>query len=133
MRQMIATMVVALGAGLMMPGESAAQDPGVPAPEQSIEVTEELLERFVAVYPSVLQVAQDAQTRMATAETPEQAQTIQAEAQAAVAELLEEGELAPVEYEAVVRELNEDPELMMEFERMLEEQEGEPQEGEPQG
>jgi len=119
-------------AGLAVSGSAASAQEQVMPPEQEvIEVTDELLERFVAVYPSVVQVATSAQEQLATVENADEAQAIQANAQEQVAVLLEEGELTPAEYEAVVARLNDDPELMAEFEAMLEEQEGGPGQGGP--
>ena len=119
-------------AGLAVSGSAASAQEQVMPPEQEvIEVTDELLERFVAVYPSVVQVATSAQEQLATVENADEAQAIQANAQEQVAVLLEEGELTPAEYEAVVTRLNDDPELMAEFEAMLEEQEGGPGQGGP--
>lgn len=112
--------VIAAAGGLVFaaPDASVAQQP-VPEEQEAVEVTEDLLERFVAVYPSVVEVAQGAQAELASAETPEQAQAIQAEAQERVAAVLEEGELTVVEYEAVVTRLNEDPALAAEVQEML--------------
>lgn len=124
--QTAAAVMVAAGMGMAVPGAAVAQEPAVPLQaEEQVEVTQELLERFVAVYPAVVNVAVAAQNEMATAETAEEAQSIQADAQTRVAELLMEGEITPVEYEAVVMELNDDPALMAEFERMLEEEQDE--------
>lgn len=121
--QTAAAVMVAAGMGIAVPGAAVAQEPAVPPQaEEQVEVTQELLERFVAVYPAVVNVAVAAQNEMATAETAEEAQSIQADAQTRVAELLMEGEITPVEYEAVVMELNDDPALMAEFERLLEEE-----------
>lgn len=121
--RMLMMLVVVGAAGAVLPGSVDGQEPIPPVEQEGIEVTDELLERFVAVYPAVVSVAQAAQNQMARAETAESAQQIQADAQMRVAELLNEGEITPVEYEAVVVELNEDPELMAKFEEMLEEQE----------
>ncbi|HUP21283.1 MAG TPA: DUF4168 domain-containing protein [Gemmatimonadota bacterium] len=121
-RTMMAVAVAGM-AGLAVPDAATAQQPVVPEEQETIEVTDELLERFVAVYPVVVGVAQAAQTELATAETPEDAQAIQAEAQERVAELLDEGDLTAPEYEAVVSTLNSDPEMLAKFEEMLEEQE----------
>lgn len=116
------TVVVGLSA---VPGLAAAQEE-LPAPpqEEAIEVTEDLLERFVAVYPSVVEVAQTAQAQLGTADTDEEAQEIQQAAQEQVAELLEQGGLTVPEYEAVVARLNEDAELRAEVEQRLAERQG---------
>lgn len=121
-RLMMAVAVVGTAA-LALPDAAMAQQPVIPEEQEMIEVTDELLERFVAVYPVVVGVAQAAQNELATAETPADAQAIQAEAQQRVAELLEKGDLTAPEYEAVVTTLNNDPEMLEKFEAMLEEQE----------
>lgn len=118
--RILSTLALVVAAMVAAPMAAEAQEPAPPVQEAQIEVTEELLERFVAVYPAVVNVAQTAQNQLATAETAEEAQTIQADAQTRVAELLDEGEVTPEEYEAVVVQLNDDPALMAEFEQMLE-------------
>lgn len=123
--RMTAAMAVMTALAGLAPGSAEAQEPVPPVQEERIEVTDELLERFVAVYPAVVDVARTAQSELGTAETAEEAQAIQADAQARVAEVLSEGEITPVEYEAVVVRLNDDPDLMAKFERMLEEEEQE--------
>lgn len=119
--RMMAVVAFAMAASLGVPAAADAQDPAPPVQERQIEVTDELLGRFVAVYPAVVNVAQAAQNQLATAENAEAAQKIQADAQMRVGEILEEGEITPLEYEAVVTRLNDDPELMAKFEEMLEE------------
>lgn len=106
------------------PSDVTAQQP-VPQEQEAIEVTDELLDRFVAVYPAVVEVAQAAQVELASAETPEEAQAIQADAQTQVTAVLEEGEMSVLEYEAVVTRLNDDPELMAEIQERLEEEQPE--------
>lgn len=96
-----------------------AQEVPASAPEQ-VEVTTEVLERFVAVYPAVMGIAQAAQSQLATAESPEAAQAIQAQAQQQIAATLDEAEFTVAEYEAVVTVLNEDEALRAEFEALLE-------------
>lgn len=117
----VMTFLMVAGLGMASATGATAQD----APEhqhEPIEVTAELLERFTAVYPTVMGVAQSAQAELATVETAEQAQAIQAEAQQRITEVLTEAEITVAEYEAVVTRLNEDEELRGEFERMLEAQ-----------
>lgn len=116
--------VIAAAGGLVLaaPGAVEAQQ-AAPQEQEVVEVTDDLLERFVAVYPEVVEVAQTAQAELAAAETPEAAQAIQAEAQTAIAAVLENGEVTVTEYEAVVTRLNEDPALMDQVQTMLLEQE----------
>lgn len=109
-------------ASVAVPIAADAQDPVPPVQEEPIEVTDELLERFVGVYPAVVSVAQAAQAELAAVETAEEAQAIQADAQERVVDILEEGEVTPAEYEAVVARLNDDPVLMAQFEEMLEQE-----------
>lgn len=123
--RILTMLAFAAAASVAVPAGVDAQDPVPPVQEEPIEVTDELLERFVGVYPGVVSVAQAAQAELAAVETAEEAQAIQADAQERVVEILEEGEVTPAEYEAVVARLNDDPVLMEEFEEMLEEkQEG---------
>ncbi len=132
-----ALMLVA-GLGFVSAADVAAQEPvpQEPVPQEvpqeptvheheQIEVNSELLERFVEVYPAVMEIAQAAQVEMTTVETPEEAQAIQASAQERIAALLTEAEVTVEEYEAVVTRLNEDEELRLEFEQMLEEHQAE--------
>lgn len=120
----MAAMAVAGGLVFGAPEAGVAQEPAVPQ-ERAVEVTDELVDRFVAVYPAVVEVAQVAQMELATAETPEAAQAIQAEAQTQIATVLEEGDVTVVEYEAVVTRLNDDPELLAEVqERLVPESDG---------
>jgi hypothetical protein len=98
-----------------------AQQAEAAAAQEPVEVTQELLERFVEVYPEVTEIAEGAQVAMATVQSAEEAQAIQAEAQQRIASVLEEAEVSAAEYEAVVLRLNEDEELRAEFERLMEE------------
>lgn len=118
-RKVMAFMLVA-GVGLANAGDATAQE--VVHDHADIEITEELLEQFTAVYPTVMGVAQSAQAELATVETAEEAQAIQSAAQEEITRVLTEAELSVTDYEAVVMRLNEDEELRAEFERMLEEQ-----------
>lgn len=116
----LTALAVAGGLFFAAPDAGVAQDPAVPEQQEAVEVTDELVDRFVAVYPAVVEVAQVAQNELATAETPEEAQAIQAEAQTRITAVLEEGDLTVMEYEAVVTRLNEDPELLAEVQERLE-------------
>lgn len=118
----IAALAAAVGAGAPMAADAQQQVP--PVEEEQVEVTDELLERFVKVYPAVVNVAEAAQNQLAVAETAEEAQEIQAEAQMRVSETLEEGGVTPLEYESVVAQLNDDPALMAKFEQLLAEEGG---------
>jgi uncharacterized protein YggE len=106
--------------GLGLATSAAAQESALPA-QEPIEVTAELLERFVAVYPAVLEIATSAQAELQAAETAERAQEIEAAAQQRIVQALTEAEVTLREYEAVVTRLNEDEDLRAEFERLLEE------------
>lgn len=117
----LTTMVAMGGLALATPDAAVAQE-AVPQQQETVEVTEDLLDRFVAVYPSVVQVAQAVQGELANAETAEEAQAIQADAQAQITTILDDGDLTVAEYEAVVMRLNDDPELMAEVEARLMEQ-----------
>jgi hypothetical protein len=125
----LATFMLVAGVGLASAtGVAAQQGPEVPEAEP-IEVTHELLERFTAVYPEVMGVAQSAQAALAAAESAEDAQAIQAEAQQRIARVLDEGDMTAAEYEAVVTRLNADEELRAEFQEMLEEHLAEREDG----
>lgn len=118
----VLTAIAAAGMlAFVAPMDAAAQQP-IPQEQEAIEVTDELLDRFVAVYPAVVEVAQAAQVELASAETAEEAQAIQADAQTRVTGVLEEGDMTVEEYEAVVTRLNDDPELMAEIQQRLEEE-----------
>lgn len=125
----MATIAAAGGLILAAPGAVDAQDPvpqdPIPQPQATVEVTEELLERFVAVYPAVVEVAQTAQAELATVQNAEEAQAIQAEAQRSITAVLDDGDVSVSEYEAVVMRLNEDEEMRAEVEEMLLEQQAE--------
>jgi hypothetical protein len=91
------------------------------APEMtSVEITAELLERFVAVYPTVMEIAQAAQAEMRATESADAARSIQDGAQRRILAVLQEGDLTAMEYDAVVQRLNEDEELRAEFQQLLE-------------
>lgn len=118
----VLTVIAAAGMlAFAAPMDAAAQQP-VPQEQEAIEITDELLDRFVAVYPAVVEVAQAAQVELASAETAEEAQAIQADAQTRVTGVLEDGDMTVAEYEAVVTRLNDDPELMAEIQQRLEEE-----------
>jgi hypothetical protein len=111
------TMALALGLGLAT--VATAQEAS--APEMtSVEITAELLERFVAVYPTVIEIAQAAQAEMRATESADAARSIQDGAQRRILAVLQEGDLTAMEYDAVVQRLNEDEELRAEFQRLLE-------------
>lgn len=101
--------------------QAEAQQPEMP-PQEQVEVTDELLERFVDVYPDMFEINQAAEQELATAESPEEAQAIQARAQDEMIATLEDGDITVPEYEAVVQALNTDEELRAKFEEMMEEE-----------
>jgi len=117
--RLLTALMAAGGLFFAAPDGAMAQEQAVPQPQQAVEVTDELVDRFVAVYPAVVEVAQVAQSELATAETPEEAQAIQAEAQTRIIAVLEEGGVTVAEYEAVVMRLNADPELLAEVQERL--------------
>jgi hypothetical protein len=123
----VLTLAIALPAGADC---VQAQDPQAPAQppaaEEQVEVTEELLERFVDVYPQVLEASQQAQAELATTTDPEQAQAIQARAEDTIMTVLEEEEMSPAEYQAVVYALRDDEELRERFMVMLQEAQDDP-------
>jgi hypothetical protein len=117
-RRLVTAFALAAAVGLGAVTGVEAQE--VPAPAQpATEVTPELLERFVEVYPDIMVIAQSAQIEAATAETEESLQAIEAEAREQIAATLEEAEFTVDEYEAIVARLNEDEALRAEFERLL--------------
>src|SRR5690606_25576838 len=84
---------ITLVAGLGFAATPAVHAQEVPPAEQAtVEVTPELLDRFVEVYPDVMAIAQTAQVELSTAETAEDAQAIQLEAQQEIAATLEEAD-----------------------------------------
>jgi hypothetical protein len=118
-RRLVTAFALAAAVGLGAATGVEAQE--VPAPVQpAVEVTPELLERFVEVYPDIMVIAQSAQIELATAETEESAQAIEAKAREQIAATLEEAEFTMVEYEAIVARLSEDEALRAEFGRLLE-------------
>jgi hypothetical protein len=117
----LGVMVALSGVAMATPATVVAQEV-VPEEQAPVEVTEELLDRFVEVYPSIMEIAQSVQAELSQAETAEEAQGIQAEAQTTIAAVLDEGDMTVREYEAVVEKLREDPELMAEVEARLVEQ-----------
>lgn len=120
--RILTALAVAGGFMVMAPDAVTAQQP-VPQEQQAVEVTDELIEQFVAIYPSVVEVGQEMQAELATAQTAEEAQAMQADAQERITAVLEEGDMTVVEYEAVVTRLNNDPELLAEVQEMLAEDE----------
>ena len=90
-----------------------------PAAQQQVEVTDELLERFVTVYPRVLEASQQAQAELATADDPAQAQAIQARAEDTIMAVLAEEEMSTAEYQTVVYVLRDDEALRARFMQML--------------
>ena len=120
-----------LALSLLVCAESVrAQDP--PAPTQApiafeqVEVTDELLERFVDIYPQVLEASQQAQAELATTTDPEQAAAIQARAEETIMTVLDEEMMSPEEYEAVLMALRDDAEKRETFTRMLQEAQADP-------
>lgn len=116
--RIIPAFLVAMALVLAGAGHAEAQQPQMPQ-QQEIEVTDELLERFVGVYPDMYEINQSVEQELATVSDPAEAQAVQARAQARMIETLEEGEISVPEYEAVVQALNTDEELRAQFEEMI--------------
>lgn len=112
-----------MAAALLLAGaaQMEAQQPPAPQEQEQVEVTDELLERFVEVYPDMYEINQAAEQELANVTDPAEAQAVQARAQSQMIETLEEGEITVPEYEAVVQALNTDEELRAQFEEMMEE------------
>lgn len=116
-----------LAIGLSLVGGTAhAQDPQAPprAPiaQQQVEVTDSLLERFVNVYPQVLEASQQAQAQLATTTDPEQAQAVRAQAEQTIMQTLAEEGMSAGEYQALVYALRDDEALRERFMAMLQEE-----------
>ena len=120
--RILMAVAVAGGLTLVAPDAVMAQQP-IPQEQEAVEVTDELIERFVEIYPDIIEVGQEMQAQLATAETAEEAQALQADAQRQITAVLDEGEMTVLEYQAVVTRLNNDPELLAEVEQMLAEAE----------
>lgn len=121
----LATLLSANAEGVRGQDPQAPDQP--PAAQQQVEVTEELLERFVDVYPQVLEASQQAQAELATTTAPEEAQAIQARAEETITGVLEEEEMSPTEYRAIVNALSEDEELRQSFMQMLQQAQQDPE------
>lgn len=110
---------MSVGVGLTLTAPVSAQE--TPQQQEPVEVTDALLEDFVEIYPTVVEVSQEAQTEMSGASSAEEAQEIQAEANEAITTILEEADMTFQEYDAVIRAINDDPALMQQFRALVEE------------
>lgn len=110
-------LALSVGAGLSLAQPVSAQE----TPQQPVEVTDSLLEDFVEIYPTVMEVSQKAQVEMSEASSAEEAQEIQAEANEQITAILEEADMTLREYDGVIRAINDDPALMEKFRTQMEE------------
>ncbi|MFW5952301.1 MAG: DUF4168 domain-containing protein [Gemmatimonadota bacterium] len=119
----VAALSMAVGLGLVSATDVAAQE--MPQEQEAPDVSDEELERFVEVYPEVVEISRAAQTELGQTSDPEDAQAIQEEANAEIEEELEDVGMDFEEYDGIVRALNTDPELLQRFEELMEEVHGE--------
>ena len=117
------TMAAVLGIGLAVPAAAVAQE--TPPPQEPVEVTDELMERFVTIYPTVVEISREAQAELSETEDQSEARQIQAEANERIMGTLEEADLTSGQYQAVIQAVNEDPERMAQFRTLMQEIHGE--------
>jgi GTPase Era involved in 16S rRNA processing len=108
--------IAALGLGLVAP--LSAQEEVV-ATDEIVEITAEVLQRMAAVYPTVVAIAQEAEPRIAEAETEPVARALREQLEHRVKVVVASAGFSLEEYKKVVSVLNEDTELRDEFQRVL--------------
>jgi hypothetical protein len=109
----------AAGGGHPHPG--AAGDPGAAAagPGAGAPVPDEKLDQFVAALIQVQKVQKQAEEKLATAKSPEQAQQVQAKASEDMAAAVQLAGLPLAEYSQLAQRISADPQLQTEVENRL--------------
>jgi hypothetical protein len=105
--------ILATAAGAQEAGAANGAEP------DEIEVTTGVLERLVTVYPLVVAIAEDAEPRIANAETEAVARAIEELARDRIATVLMRVDFTPAQYMATVRVLNSDAGLRARFQELL--------------
>ncbi len=117
------TLTAVFGLAVAMPDSAVAQE--APPQQEPVEVTDELLERVVTIYPTVVEISREAQTELSETEDQGEARQIRAEANERIMGALEEADLTARQYDAVVRAVEADPERTAQFRALMEEVHGE--------
>ncbi len=121
----IAVAVVALAVGAVFASPAEAQIPGdQPGAQEVPEIPQEDLETFADIYIDVDEVRQDLEMRMGAADSPEEAQQIQQEANELMTGIVEEHGMTVERYTEITEVLNADPEQHQEFVEILEQRSG---------
>lgn len=111
------------------PVAQAQEAPVVPDPpvvEEAVEeaaaaaVNDEELTSFARAYAQIQQISTDAQSAAAAAETPEEAQAAQLEAQAAMEAAVSAQGLTPEQYAGIGEKVNADPALQARVAEIIE-------------
>lgn len=114
--------LVALLAAVLHAAPGAAQQP---QPQQDApEVPEAELETFAEAYADIADIRQELQTELQAAETSEEANQIQQEADSRMQAVLEEHGISVQRYQEITQVLNSNPEQRQEFEQILAEIDG---------
>lgn len=104
--KLIATALTAILAAGTVPALAHAQDGAAdpamtePAPE-TFTLTDDQVDAFVEASIGINELVEDVQPRVAAAETPEEQQAIQEEAQAEMTTIVEDSGLTVVEYNSI--------------------------------
>ncbi|MDN7127918.1 DUF4168 domain-containing protein [Pseudidiomarina terrestris] len=100
-----------------MQQQSAQQGPAMQQQAQ-IEMTDALLEKFLAAMSDVQQVSQKYSQQFQNAENAEEAQAIQQKAQEEMIAAVNAAGLSPDEYNAVIQQVQQDPQLQKRLQEM---------------
>lgn len=118
---LIASAIFATTAATAAPvQQSAQQGQAMQQQQANIEITDELLQKFMVAMNDVQQVSQKYSEQFQNAENAEEAQSIQQKAQEEMIAAVNGAGLSPDEYNAVIQRVQQDPELQQRLQEMTE-------------
>ncbi|KFZ31004.1 hypothetical protein IDSA_08005 [Pseudidiomarina salinarum] len=100
--------------------QQAAQNQQMAAQQQNIEITDSMLEKFLAAMNAVQKISSKYAEEFQNAQDAEQAQSIQQQAQEEMIGAVNDSGLSPQEYNAIVQRVQQDEELRTRLEAMTE-------------
>lgn len=102
------------------PQQAQAEQEQMMQQQQSVELTDAMLEKFVAAMSSVQEISSKYSEQFQSAEDAEQAQEIQRKAQEEMVAAVNDSGLSPQEYNAIVQRVQQDEELRARLQEMTE-------------
>lgn len=91
---------------------------GAPTDQQQMDVSDDQLQTYAEAEQKVQEIRDDFQEQMPTAESPEEAQTLQQEAQQEMVSAVEDAGLTVEEYNQIASQMQANPELRQRMESL---------------